>query len=62
MQACGAQSAVVARFKAAADGVYDAAREATRLRAFVTAGAIFLVFSSVVARFGSAPRMCWRAA
>ena len=49
MQACGAQSSVVARFKAAADGVYDAAREATRLRAFVTAGAIFLVFSSVVA-------------
>ena len=49
MQACGAQPSVVARFKAAADGVYDAAREATRLRAFVTAGAIFLVFSSVVA-------------
>jgi ATP-binding cassette subfamily B protein len=49
MQACGAQPSVVARFKAAADGVYDAAREATQLRAFVTAGAIFLVFSSVVA-------------
>ncbi len=49
MQACGAQASVVARFKAAAEGVYDAAREATRLRAFLTAGAIFLVFSSVVA-------------
>ncbi|QGM45402.1 ABC transporter transmembrane domain-containing protein [Methylocystis heyeri] len=49
MQACGAQDSVVARFKGAAEGVYDAAREATRLRAYLTAGAIFLVFSSVVA-------------
>jgi ATP-binding cassette, subfamily B, bacterial len=49
MQACGAQDSVVARFKAAAEGVFDAAREATRLRAYLTAGAIFLVFSSVVA-------------
>jgi ATP-binding cassette, subfamily B, bacterial len=48
MQACGAQDSVVARFKGAAEGVYDAAREATRLRAYLTAGAIFLVFSSVV--------------
>ena len=49
MQACGAQSSVVARFKDAAEGAFDAAREATRLRAYLTAGAIFLIFSSVVA-------------
>ncbi len=49
MQACGAQLSVVARFTAAAEGAYDAARDATRLRAYVTSGAIFLVFTSVVA-------------
>ncbi len=49
MQACGAQPSVVSHFKGAAEGAYDAAREATRLRAYLTAGAIFLVFSSVVA-------------
>ncbi|MFY9629665.1 MAG: ABC transporter transmembrane domain-containing protein [Methylocystis sp.] len=49
MQACGAQSSVVARFRDAAEGAFDAAREATRLRAYLTAGAIFLIFSSVVA-------------
>ena len=49
MQACGAQPSVVARFAAAAEGAYDAARDATRLRAYLTAGAIFLGFSSVVA-------------
>lgn len=49
MQACGAQPSVVTHFKDAAEGAYDAAREATRLRAYLTAGAIFLVFSSVVA-------------
>jgi len=49
MQACGAEPHVVERFKRAADGAYDTARDATRLRAYLTAGAIFLVFSSVVA-------------
>ena len=49
MQACGAQSAVAARFASAAEGAYEAALEAIRLRAFVTAAAIFMVFSSVVA-------------
>jgi ATP-binding cassette subfamily B protein len=49
MQACGAEPFVVERFKSAAEGAYTAARDATRLRAYVTAGAIFLVFSSVVA-------------
>jgi ATP-binding cassette subfamily B protein len=49
MQACGAEPFVVARFHAAAEGAYEAARDATRLRGYVTAGAIFLVFSSVVA-------------
>ncbi len=49
MQACGAQPSVVSHFKNAAEGAYDAAREATRLRAYLTVGAIFLVFSSVVA-------------
>jgi len=49
MQACGAEPHVVAHFKDAAEGAYDAAREATRLRAYLTAGAIFLVFASVVA-------------
>ncbi len=49
MQACGAERAVVARFAHAAEDAYAAALEATKLRAFVTAGAIFMVFSSVVA-------------
>ncbi|HMK90399.1 MAG TPA: ATP-binding cassette domain-containing protein, partial [Methylocystis sp.] len=49
MQACGAQASVAARFKAASEGVFATARDATRLRAYLTAGAIFLVFASVVA-------------
>ncbi|PWB82766.1 MAG: ABC transporter [Methylocystaceae bacterium] len=49
MQACNAQDAAGERFSAAAEGAYDAAREATHLRAIVTSVTIFLVFSSVVA-------------
>ncbi len=49
MQACGAEPSVVARFAHAAEEAYSAALETTKLRAFVTAGAIFLVFASVVA-------------
>jgi ATP-binding cassette, subfamily B, bacterial len=49
MQACGAEPSVVTRFAAAAEDAYDAARDATRLRAYLTAGAIFLVSGSVVA-------------
>jgi ATP-binding cassette subfamily B protein len=48
MQACGAQKGVVARFAAAAEGAYEAARQATQTRAFVSSTTIFLVFSSVV--------------
>jgi ATP-binding cassette subfamily B protein len=49
MQACNAQNAAAGRFAAAAEHAYDAARDATRARALVTAVTIFLVFSSVVA-------------
>jgi ATP-binding cassette subfamily B protein len=49
MQACGAEPQIVERFRRAAEGAYTTAREATRLRALVTAGAIFLVSCSVVA-------------
>ncbi|HXY57954.1 MAG TPA: ABC transporter transmembrane domain-containing protein [Methylocystis sp.] len=49
MQACGAQESVSSRFEAASEAVYGAARDATRLRAYLTGGAIFLIFSSVVA-------------
>src|SRR5271165_5591688 len=49
MQACGAEPQIVERFRRAADGAYTTARDATRLRALVTAGAIFLVSCSVVA-------------
>ena len=49
MQACGAEPQIVARFSRAAEGAYTTARDATRLRALVTAGAIFLVSCSVVA-------------
>lgn len=48
MQACGAQTGVVARFVGAAEGVYDAAQQATQTRAVVSSVTIFLVFSSVV--------------
>ena len=49
MQACGAQGTAVARFAEAVEAAFEAAREATRARAFVTAAAIFLAFASVVA-------------
>ena len=49
MQACGAEPQIVERFRRAAEGAYTTARDATRLRALVTAGAIFLVSCSVVA-------------
>jgi len=49
MQACGAEPQIVERFRGAAEGAYTTARDATRLRALVTAGAIFLVSCSVVA-------------
>ncbi|MDR3408786.1 MAG: ABC transporter transmembrane domain-containing protein [Methylovirgula sp.] len=48
MQAFGAEAATNARFDAAVEESYDAARVATLARAFVTAIAIFLAFASVV--------------
>ena len=48
MQAFGAEGASSARFKAAAEGAYQAARTAMKARALLTAFAIFLAFSSVV--------------
>jgi ATP-binding cassette subfamily B protein len=49
MQAFGAEAAITARFKAAAEEAYLAARDATSARAFLTIGAIFLAFASVIA-------------
>jgi ATP-binding cassette subfamily B protein len=49
MQAFGAEAATNARFAAAVENSYDAARAATGARSVVTAGAIFLAFASVVA-------------
>jgi ATP-binding cassette subfamily B protein len=49
MQAFGAETTITARFRAAAEAAYVAARSATSARAFVTIGAIFLAFASVVA-------------
>ncbi|MBV9634341.1 MAG: ATP-binding cassette domain-containing protein [Methylobacteriaceae bacterium] len=49
MQAFGAQERSADRFKSAADAAYDGARLAARARARLTAVAIFLAFSSVVA-------------
>ncbi|MFY9656645.1 MAG: ABC transporter transmembrane domain-containing protein [Methylocystis sp.] len=49
MQACGAEPQIIERFRRAAEGAYTTARDATRLRSLVTAGAIFLVSCSVVA-------------
>jgi ATP-binding cassette subfamily B protein len=49
MQANGAQAATVARFRRAVESAYEAAQAATLARAFVTAGAILVVFTSVVA-------------
>ncbi|MEF3366048.1 ABC transporter transmembrane domain-containing protein [Methylocystis sp. 9N] len=48
MQANGAQASTVARFTRSVESAYDAAQAATQLRAFVTAGAILVVFTSVV--------------
>ncbi len=48
MQANGAQAATTARFARAVESAFDAAREATRMRAFVTGGAILVVFASIV--------------
>ncbi|WP_036281807.1 ABC transporter transmembrane domain-containing protein [Methylocystis sp. ATCC 49242] len=49
MQANGAQASTVARFRHAVETAYDAAQAATQMRAFVTAGAILVVFASIVA-------------
>lgn len=49
MQAFGAEAFSVARFGAAAEGAYDAARAAVGARAVLTGFAIFLAFASVVA-------------
>ena len=48
MQAFVAEDFTAQRYKQAADGAYEAAREMTRARALVTGIAIFLAFSSVV--------------
>ncbi len=48
MQAFVAEDFTAQRYRQAADGAYEAAREMTRARAVVTAIAIFLAFSSVV--------------
>lgn len=49
MQANGAQISTVSRFRQAVEQAYEAAQQATRVRAFVTAGAILIVFTSIVA-------------
>jgi ATP-binding cassette, subfamily B, bacterial len=49
MQAFGAEATIAGRFKAAVEDSYAAARKATGARAFLTVGAIFLAFASVVA-------------
>ncbi|MGP0059984.1 MAG: ABC transporter transmembrane domain-containing protein [Beijerinckiaceae bacterium] len=49
MQAFGAEMTITARFRAAAEAAYVAARRATSARALVTIGAIFLAFASVIA-------------
>src|SRR5271163_3429607 len=48
MQAFVAEAFAAQRFRAAADGAYEAARKMTRARAFVTVAALFLAFSSVI--------------
>ena len=48
MHAFVAESYTAQRFRAAAEGAYQAARQMTRARAFVTVAALFLAFSSVV--------------
>jgi ATP-binding cassette, subfamily B, bacterial len=49
MQANGAQISTISRFRQAVEQAYEAAQQATRVRAFVTAGAILIVFTSIVA-------------
>ena len=49
MQANGAQLSTINRFKDAVEQAYEAAQQATRVRALVTAGAILIVFTSIVA-------------
>lgn len=49
MQAFGAEAAINARFRAAAEQAYQAARNATSARASLTVGAIFFAFASVIA-------------
>lgn len=49
MQANGAQAATVSRFRRAVETAYEAAQAATLTRAYVTAGAILVVFTSIVA-------------
>lgn len=48
MQAFTAERATLARFQAAAEEAFDAARSATASRSILTAVAIFLIFASVV--------------
>ena len=48
LQAFTNEALAGSRFRAAAERAFDAAREATRVRAILTAIAIFLVFASVV--------------
>jgi ATP-binding cassette subfamily B protein len=49
MQAFGAEGMITGRFKAAVEEAYTAARNATSARAYLTIGAIFLAFASVIA-------------
>ena len=49
MQANGAQNSTISRFRSAVEQAYWAAQQATLVRSFVTAGAILIVFSSIVA-------------
>ena len=48
MQAFVAERFTANRFRAAADGAYEAARRMTKARAIVTVAALFLAFSSVI--------------
>jgi ATP-binding cassette subfamily B protein len=48
MQANGAQASTVARFKGAVETAFEAAQSATAMRAYVTAGVILIVFTSIV--------------
>ncbi len=49
MQAFTAEAASAARYRAASDDAFDAAKAMTRARAIVTVAALFLAFGSVVA-------------